>query len=164
MSCILHRCSKNTTKDAGRIAGLEVLRIINEPTAAALAYGVDKEDDQTILVYDLGGGTFDVSILEIYQVDGQPQIEVKATAGNNKLGGDDFDDQVIDWLVKEFKKDTGIDLSKDLTAMSRLRLLRRQKSNCLELSKPKSTCRSLQWWMGNLSIWILHLQEPTLRI
>ena len=112
---------RTATKDAGRIAGLEVLRIINEPTAAALAYGVDKEDDQTILVYDLGGGTFDVSILEIYQVDGQPQIEVKATAGNNKLGGDDFDEQVIDWLVKEFKKDTGIDLSKDLTAMSRLK-------------------------------------------
>ena len=112
---------RTATKDAGRIAGLEVLRIINEPTAAALAYGVDKEEDQTILVYDLGGGTFDVSILEIYQVDGQPQIEVKATAGNNKLGGDDFDDQVIKWLVKEFKKDTGIDLSKDLTAMSRLK-------------------------------------------
>ena len=112
---------RTATKDAGRIAGLDVLRIINEPTAAALAYGVDKEDDQTILVYDLGGGTFDVSVLEIYQVDGQPQIEVKATAGNNKLGGDDFDDQVIDWLVKEFKKDTGIDLSKDLTAMSRLK-------------------------------------------
>ncbi|MEC8242737.1 MAG: Hsp70 family protein, partial [Candidatus Thermoplasmatota archaeon] len=100
---------RTATKDAGRIAGLEVLRIINEPTAAALAYGVDKEEDQTILVYDLGGGTFDVSILEIYQVDGQPQIEVKATAGNNKLGGDDFDEQVIDWLVKDFKKDTGID-------------------------------------------------------
>ena len=112
---------RTATKDAGRIAGLDVLRIINEPTAAALAYGVDKEEDQTILVYDLGGGTFDVSVLEIYQVDGQPQIEVKATAGNNKLGGDDFDDQVIDWLVKEFKKDTGIDLSKDLTAMSRLK-------------------------------------------
>ena len=83
---------RKATKDAGRIAGMDVLRIINEPTAAALAYGADKGDDQTILVYDLGGGTFDVSILEIYDVDGQPQIEVKATAGNNKLGGDDFDD------------------------------------------------------------------------
>ena len=82
---------RKATKDAGRIAGLDVLRIINEPTAAALAYGVDKTQDQTILVYDLGGGTFDVSVLEIYEVDGQPQIEVKATAGNNKLGGDDFD-------------------------------------------------------------------------
>ena len=112
---------RKATKDAGRIAGLDVLRIINEPTAAALAYGVDKGDDQTILVYDLGGGTFDVSVLEIYEVDGQPQIEVKATAGNNKLGGDDFDEQVIDWLVAEFKKDTGIDLSKDVQAMSRLK-------------------------------------------
>ena len=112
---------RTATKDAGRIAGLEVLRIINEPTAAALAYGVDKGEDQTILVYDLGGGTFDVSVLEIYQVDGQPQIEVKATAGNNKLGGDDFDDLVIEWMVAEFKRDTGIDLSKDVQAMSRLK-------------------------------------------
>lgn len=112
---------RKATKDAGRIAGLEVLRIINEPTAAALAYGVDKGDEATILVYDLGGGTFDVSILEIYEVDGQPQIEVKATAGNNKLGGDDFDDLVIGWLVAEFKKSTGIDLSKDVQALSRLK-------------------------------------------
>ena len=112
---------RKATKDAGRIAGLEVLRIINEPTAAALAYGVDKTQDQTILVYDLGGGTFDVSILEIYEVDGQPQIEVKATAGNNKLGGDDFDEKIIAWMVAEFKKETGIDLSKDKQAMSRLK-------------------------------------------
>ena len=112
---------RQATKDAGRIAGLEVLRIINEPTAAALAYGVDKDDDQTILVYDLGGGTFDVSVLEIYQVDGQPQIEVKATSGDNRLGGDDFDEVVIDWLVSEFKKSTGIDLSTDVTALTRLR-------------------------------------------
>ena len=112
---------RQATKDAGRIAGLEVLRIINEPTAAALAYGVDKEDDQTILVYDLGGGTFDVSVLEIYQVDGQPQIEVKATSGDNRLGGDDFDEAVIDWLLSEFKKSTGIDLSTDVTALTRLR-------------------------------------------
>ena len=112
---------RQATKDAGRIAGLEVLRIINEPTAAALAYGVDKDDDQTILVYDLGGGTFDVSVLEIYQVDGQPQIEVKATSGDNRLGGDDFDEAVIDWLLSEFKKSTGIDLSTDVTALTRLR-------------------------------------------
>ena len=112
---------RKATKDAGRIAGLEVLRIINEPTAAALAFGVDKEDDQTILVYDLGGGTFDVSVLEIYLIDGQPQIEVKATAGNNRLGGDDFDDEIIKWAVAEFKKSSGIDLSKDLQAMSRLK-------------------------------------------
>jgi len=112
---------RKATQDAGRIAGLEVLRIINEPTAAALAYGVDKEEDQTILVFDLGGGTFDVSVLEIYQVDGQPQIEVKATSGDNRLGGDDFDDAIVDWIVTEFKKSSGIDLSKDLPAMSRLR-------------------------------------------
>lgn len=112
---------RKATKDAGRIAGLDVLRIINEPTAAALAFGVDKEDDQTILVYDLGGGTFDVSVLEIYLIDGQPQIEVKATAGNNKLGGDDFDEKIIKWAVAEFKKSSGIDLSKDLQAMSRLK-------------------------------------------
>ena len=112
---------RKATRDAGRIAGLEVLRIINEPTAAALAYGVDKDDDQTILVYDLGGGTFDVSILEIYLVDDQPQIEVKATSGDNRLGGDDFDDVVIEWILSEFKKNTGIDLSGDMQAMSRLR-------------------------------------------
>ncbi len=112
---------RKATKDAGRIAGLEVLRIINEPTAAALAYGVDKEDDQTVLVYDLGGGTFDVSILEIYTVDDQPQIEVKATAGNNMLGGDDFDEKVIEWITSEFKKSSGIDLTKDVQAMSRLK-------------------------------------------
>jgi len=112
---------RKATKDAGRIAGLEVLRIINEPTAAALAYGVDKEEDQTILVYDLGGGTFDVSILEIYEVDGQPQIEVKATSGDNRLGGDDFDERIVEHLLSEFKRDTGIDLSKDGQAMSRLK-------------------------------------------
>jgi|TARA_B100000287_G_scaffold161177_1_gene152069 molecular chaperone DnaK len=112
---------RKATQDAGRIAGLDVLRIINEPTAAALAYGVDKDDDQTILVYDLGGGTFDVSVLEIYQVDGQPQIEVKATSGDNRLGGDDFDEAIVDHLVSEFKKGTGIDLAKDLQAISRVR-------------------------------------------
>ena len=112
---------RKATRDAGRIAGLEVLRIINEPTAAALAYGVDKQEDQTILVFDLGGGTFDISILEIYLVDGQPQIEVKATSGDNRLGGDDFDAVVIEWIVAEFKKSTGIDLSGDVQAMSRLR-------------------------------------------
>ena len=112
---------RKATRDAGRIAGLEVVRIIDEPTAAALAYGVDKEEDQTILVFDLGGGTFDISILDIYLVDGQPQIEVKATSGDNRLGGDDFDEVVIEWIVAEFKKSTGIDLSGDVQAMSRLR-------------------------------------------
>jgi molecular chaperone DnaK len=112
---------RKATQDAGRIAGLEVLRIINEPTAAALAYGVDKAEDQTILVYDLGGGTFDVSVLEIYLVDGQPQIEVKATSGDNRLGGDDFDHVVVEWIISEYKKTSGIDLGKDMQAMSRLR-------------------------------------------
>ena len=128
---------RKATKDAGRIAGLEVLRIINEPTAAALAYGVDKEEDQTVLVYELGGGTFDVSILEIYQVDGQPQIEVKATSGDNRLGGDDFDEAVMDWIVSEFKKSTGIELEKDLQAMSRIREAAEKAK--IELSATPST-------------------------
>ena len=128
---------RKATKDAGRIAGLEVLRIINEPTAAALAYGVDKEDDQTILVYDLGGATFYVSVLEIYQVDDQPQIEVKATAGNNRLGGDDFDERIIHWCVSEFKKATGIDLSGDGQAMSRLKEAGEKAK--IELSGTQST-------------------------
>lgn len=107
---------RQATKDAGKIAGLEVLRIINEPTAAALAYGLDKGEEQTVLVYDLGGGTFDVSILEL----GDGVFEVKATSGNNRLGGDDFDQRVIDYLATEFKKDTGIDLRNDKMAMQRL--------------------------------------------
>ncbi len=108
---------RQATRDAGRIAGLEVLRIINEPTAAALAYGLDKEEDQTILVYDLGGGTFDVSILEL----GDGVFEVKATSGNNRLGGDDFDERIINWMVEEFKKQTGIDLKSDRMALQRLK-------------------------------------------
>ncbi len=108
---------RQATKDAGKIAGLEVERIVNEPTAAALAYGLEKEEDQTILVYDLGGGTFDVSILEL----GDGFFEVKATSGDNKLGGDDFDQAIIDYLVEEFKKENGIDLSQDRMAMQRLK-------------------------------------------
>lgn len=108
---------RQATKDAGKIAGLEVLRIINEPTAAALAYGLDKEENQTIMVFDLGGGTFDVSILEI----GDGVFEVKATSGNNRLGGDDFDDRIIKWLVDEFKKENNFDLTKDKMAMHRLK-------------------------------------------
>ena len=108
---------RQATKNAGKIAGLEVERIINEPTAAALAYGLDKEDGQTILVYDLGGGTFDVSILEL----GDGVFEVKSTNGNNKLGGDDFDKAIIDYLVKEFKHENSVDLSKDKMAMQRLK-------------------------------------------
>ncbi|NYT06608.1 MAG: molecular chaperone DnaK, partial [Methanomicrobiales archaeon] len=108
---------RQATKEAGQIAGLEVLRIINEPTASALAYGIDKEEDATVLVYDLGGGTFDVSILTL----GDGVFEVQATAGDNHLGGDDFDQRVIDWLVTEFKNREGIDLTKDLIAMQRLK-------------------------------------------
>ncbi len=108
---------RQATKDAGKIAGLEVKRIINEPTAAALAYGIDKENDQKVMVYDLGGGTFDVSIIEM----GEGVQEVLATAGNNRLGGDDFDQRIIDWLVTEFKKETGSDLSTDKMAMQRLK-------------------------------------------
>ena len=108
---------RQATKNAGKIAGLEVERIINEPTAAALSYGLDKEEGQTILVYDLGGGTFDVSILEL----GDGVFEVKATNGNNHLGGDDFDERIIEYLVKEFKKENGVDLSKDKMAMQRLK-------------------------------------------
>lgn len=108
---------RQATKDAGKIAGLEVLRIVNEPTAAALAYGMEKAEDHTILVYDLGGGTFDVSILEL----GDGFFEVKATSGDNNLGGDDFDQAIIDYLVAEFKKDQGIDLSKDKAAVQRLK-------------------------------------------
>lgn len=108
---------RQATKDAGKIAGLEVLRIINEPTAAALSYGLDKEDNQKILVFDLGGGTFDVSILEL----GDGVFEVLATSGNNKLGGDDFDQRVMDYMVEEFKKEQGIDLKNDKMAVQRLK-------------------------------------------
>ncbi|MGD0152850.1 MAG: molecular chaperone DnaK [Thermacetogeniaceae bacterium] len=108
---------RQATKDAGRIAGLDVLRIINEPTAAALAYGIDKSEDHIVLVFDLGGGTFDVSILEL----GEGVFEVKATNGNNFLGGDDFDERIINYLVAEFKKSSGIDLSKDRMALQRLK-------------------------------------------
>jgi molecular chaperone DnaK len=108
---------RQATKEAGQIAGLEVLRIINEPTAASLAYGLDKENDQTILVFDLGGGTFDVSLLEI----GEGVFEVKSTAGNTELGGDDWDQRIIDWMVKEFKNAHGVDLSKDRMALQRLK-------------------------------------------
>jgi molecular chaperone DnaK len=114
---------RQATKDAGRIAGLEVLRIINEPTAAALAYGVDKADktDRKIAVYDLGGGTFDVSIIEIANVDGEKQIEVLSTNGDTFLGGEDFDQRIMDYLVEEFLKDSGIDLTKDVLALQRLK-------------------------------------------
>src|SRR5213080_4383430 len=108
---------RQATKDAGQIAGLEVLRIINEPTAAALAYGLDKKKDEVIAVYDLGGGTFDISVLQL----GEGVFEVKATNGDTHLGGDDFDARIIDWLIEEFKKDQGIDLKNDRMALQRLK-------------------------------------------
>ena len=130
---------RQATKDAGRIAGLDVKRIINEPTAAALAYGVDKDSDQKIMVYDLGGGTFDVSVLEV----GDGVIEVLATAGNNRLGGDDFDKCVMDWMAAEFKKDTGIDLSGDKVAMQRLKEAAEKAK--IELSGVTSTAINLPY-------------------
>src|SRR4026209_2067609 len=108
---------RQATKDAGKIAGLEVLRIVNEPTAAALAYGLDKKKDETIAVYDFGGGTFDISVLEV----GQGVVEVKATNGDTHLGGDNLDQRVIEWIVSEFKKSEGIDLGKDRMALQRLK-------------------------------------------
>ncbi|MBR4641788.1 MAG: molecular chaperone DnaK [Selenomonadaceae bacterium] len=124
---------RQATKDAGTIAGLEVLRIINEPTAAALAYGLDKDNDETILVFDLGGGTFDVSILEL----DEHTFEVKATSGDTHLGGDDFDKKVMDWMVAEFKRENGIDLSKD--KMSAQRLIEAAEKAKIELSSMTST-------------------------
>ena len=108
---------RQATKDAGKIAGLEVLRIINEPTAASLAYGLDKQDTEVILVFDLGGGTFDVSILEV----GDGIIEVKSTSGDTHLGGDDWDMLIVDWMAEEFKKENGIDLRNDRQALQRLK-------------------------------------------
>jgi molecular chaperone DnaK len=124
---------RQATKDAGRIAGLEVLRIINEPTAAALAYGLDKKKDETIAVYDFGGGTFDISILEV----GEGVVEVKSTNGDTHLGGDNIDQRIIDWIIDEFKKDQGIDLSKDKMALQRLKEAA-EKGKC-ELSTVQET-------------------------
>jgi molecular chaperone DnaK len=128
---------RQATKDAGKVAGLDVLRIINEPTAAALAYGLDKKKDEKIAVFDLGGGTYDISILELYDVDGSRQFEVKATNGDTHLGGDDFDQRVIDWIVAEFKRDQGIDLSKDPMALQRLKEAAEKAK--MELSSTMST-------------------------
>jgi molecular chaperone DnaK len=128
---------RQATKDAGKIAGLDVLRIINEPTAAALAYGLDKKKDEKIAVFDLGGGTYDISVLELYDVDGSRQFEVRSTNGDTHLGGDDFDQRVIDWLVAEFKRDQGIDLSKDPMALQRLKEAAEKAK--MELSTTQST-------------------------
>src|SRR5690348_5333930 len=128
---------RQATKDAGKIAGLDVLRIINEPTAAALAYGLDKKKDEKVAVFDLGGGTYDISVLELYDVEGSRQFEVKSTNGDTHLGGDDFDQRVIDWLVTEFKKDQAIDLSKDPMALQRLKEAAEKAK--MELSTTQST-------------------------
>jgi molecular chaperone DnaK len=147
---------RQATKEAGQIAGLEVLRVINEPTAAALAYGLDKEADQTILVFDLGGGTFDVSLLEI----GEGVIEVKATSGDNHLGGDDWDQNVVNWLVEKFKGGHGIDLSKDKMAMQRLREAAEKAK--IELSSSSDTTINLPYITAS-DAGPLHLDEKLTR-
>jgi molecular chaperone DnaK len=147
---------RQATKEAGQIAGLEVLRIINEPTAAALAYGLDKEADQTILVFDLGGGTFDVSLLEI----GDGVIEVKATSGDNHLGGDDWDDKVVDWLVERFKGGHNIDLSADKMAVQRLREAAEKAK--IELSSSSDTTINLPYITAS-DAGPLHLDEKLTR-
>jgi len=136
---------RQATKDAGKIAGLEVLRIINEPTAAALAYGVDKADkrDRKIAVFDLGGGTFDVSIIEIANIDGDKQIEVLSTNGDTFLGGEDFDQRIMDYLVEEFKKDNGVDLKQDMLALQRLKEAAEKAK--IELSSSASTSVNLPY-------------------
>jgi len=136
---------RQATKDAGQIAGLEVLRIINEPTAAALAYGVDKNDkrDRKIAVYDLGGGTFDVSIIEIANIDGEKQIEVLSTNGDTFLGGEDFDQRIMDFLVDEFKKDNGVDLKQDVLALQRLKVAAEKCK--IELSSSAQTSVNLPY-------------------
>jgi len=136
---------RQATKDAGRIAGLEVLRIINEPTAAALAYGVDKQDkkDRKVAVYDLGGGTFDISIIEIANVDGDKQIEVLSTNGDTFLGGEDFDQRIMDHLVNEFKKEQGVDLTKDVLALQRLKEAAEKAK--IELSSSQQTAVNLPY-------------------
>lgn len=142
---------RQATKDAGKIAGLEVLRIINEPTAAALAYGVDKADkkDRKIAVYDLGGGTFDVSIIEIANIDGEKQIEVLSTNGDTFLGGEDFDQRIMDYLVDEFKKDQGVDLKKDVLALQRLKEAAEKAK--IELSSSQQTDINLPYITADAS-------------
>ena len=142
---------RQATKDAGRIAGLEVLRIINEPTAAALAYGVDKADkaDRKIAVYDLGGGTFDISIIDIINIDGEKQIEVLSTNGDTFLGGEDFDQVLMDYLVDEFKKENGVDLKKDMLALQRLKEAAEKAK--IELSSTQSTSVNLPYITADAS-------------
>src|SRR5256712_13970623 len=147
---------RQATTEAGQIAGLEVLRIINEPTSAALAYGLDKQADQTILVFDLGGGTFDVSVLDI----GEGVFEVKSTSGNTHLGGDDWDQRVIDWLVSEFKNAHGIDLGKDKMALQRLKEAAEKAK--IELSATQETTINLPFVTAT-SDGPLHLEQRLTR-
>ncbi|HEY2627714.1 MAG TPA: Hsp70 family protein, partial [Usitatibacter sp.] len=141
---------RQATKDAGRIAGLEVKRIINEPTAAALAFGLDKkEGDRKIAVYDLGGGTFDISIIEIAAVEGEHQFEVLSTNGDTFLGGEDFDQRLIEYIVAEFKKDQGVDLSKDVLALQRLKEAAEKAK--IELSSSQSTDINLPYITADAS-------------
>src|ERR671936_1748591 len=147
---------RQATKDAGQIAGLEVKRIINEPTAASLAYGLDKKHDQTILVFDLGGGTFDVSILEI----GEGVFEVKSTSGNTHLGGDDWDQRVIDWLVTTFKNEEGVDLAADRMALQRLKEAAEKAK--IELSQTTDTTINLPFITATAE-GPLHLEEKLTR-
>lgn len=142
---------RQATKDAGKIAGLEVLRIVNEPTAAALAYGVDKEtkEDRIVAVYDLGGGTFDVSIIEIAEIDGDKQIEVLSTNGDTFLGGEDFDQRIMDYLVDEFKKEQGVDLTNDVLALQRLKDAAEKAK--IELSSSQQTEINLPYITANAS-------------
>src|SRR5438105_650502 len=149
---------RQATKDAGQIAGLEVLRIVNEPTAAALAYGLDKQSDQTILVFDLGGGTFDVSLLEI----GEGVFEVKSTSGDTHLGGDDWDQRIIEWMVEQFKKDNpGFDLSKDRMAMQRLKEAAEKAK--IELSQTAETTINLPFITGTPEGGPLHMEVKLTR-
>jgi len=151
---------RQATKEAGQIAGLNVLRIINEPTSAALAYGLDKEKDQTILVFDLGGGTFDVSLLDVGMEDGHGFVEVKATSGDNRLGGDDWDQRIVDELVRRFQNAHGVDLSKDKMAMQRLREAAEKAK--IELSQQSETTINLPYITAS-SEGPLHLDEKLTR-
>ena len=152
---------RQATKDAGTIAGLNVLRIINEPTAAALAYGLEKgKDDEQILVFDLGGGTFDVSLLEVSKDEDGSTIQVQATAGDNRLGGDDWDQKVVDWLISQVKNKDGVDLSKDRIALQRLKEAAEQAKK--ELSSSTSTNISLQY-LSMTENGPLHLDEKLTR-
>src|SRR5262249_36746898 len=136
---------RQATKDAGKIAGLEVKRIVNEPTAAALAYGLDKSKDHVVAVYDFGGGTFDISVLEV----GEKVVEVKSTNGDTHLGGDDIDERIISWLIAEFKKETGVDVSKDKMVLQRLKDAAETAKK--ELSSKMETQISLPFLTANQS-------------